>query len=155
MDLDSHRRLFKYDAWANHETLASLRAVPETAAEPLKLFAHVLAAEQLWLSRLRRSGERVVVWPQSTLSDCETRMRELPGAWKRYLDALSPEALGERIEYVNSKGEPWQSRAGDVLTHVVTHSVYHRGQIAAEVRKAGAEPAYTDYIHAVRQGFVP
>lgn len=34
------------------------------------------------------------------------------------------------------------------------HSTYHRGQIAAAMRKAGATPAYTDFIHAVRQGFV-
>jgi uncharacterized damage-inducible protein DinB len=154
MDLATLHHLFAYDAWANHETLASLRAVPETATQPRKLFAHILAAEELWLSRLRRSGERVVVWPESTLPECEARMRELPGAWKRYLDALSPEALGERTDYVNSRGEPWQSRVGDILTHVV-HSVYHRGQVAAEVRRAGAEPASTDYIHAVRRGFVP
>jgi uncharacterized damage-inducible protein DinB len=34
------------------------------------------------------------------------------------------------------------------------HSTYHRGQIAAAMRQAGATPAYTDFIHAVRQGFV-
>ena len=38
----------------------------------------------------------------------------------------------------------------DVLLHVVMHSVYHRGQIATEVRAAGHTPAYTDYIQAVR-----
>ncbi|MFN2385942.1 MAG: DinB family protein [Thermoanaerobaculia bacterium] len=155
MDLATLRRLFEYDAWANHETLASLRAVPETASQPLRLFAHVVAVEQLWLSRLRRSGERVVVWPQIGLSECEARTRELPGAWKRYFDAVPAEGLAERIDYVNSKGESWQSRAGDILMHVVMHSVYHRGQVAAEVRKAGAEPASTDFIHAVRQGYVP
>jgi uncharacterized damage-inducible protein DinB len=34
------------------------------------------------------------------------------------------------------------------------HSGYHRGQIAAAVRESGGEPAYTDYIHAVRQGLI-
>lgn len=42
----------------------------------------------------------------------------------------------------------------DVLTHVIMHSVYHRGQIAAEVRASGSEPAYTDFIEAIRRGFV-
>jgi uncharacterized damage-inducible protein DinB len=41
-----------------------------------------------------------------------------------------------------------------MLVHTVLHSAYHRGQVAAEVRAAGGEPAYTDFIHAVRQGLV-
>jgi uncharacterized damage-inducible protein DinB len=46
------------------------------------------------------------------------------------------------------------SAVQDVLTHVVLHSAYHRGQIASLMRAGGAVPAYTDFIHAVRQGFV-
>jgi uncharacterized damage-inducible protein DinB len=42
----------------------------------------------------------------------------------------------------------------EILTHVVIHSAYHRGQIASDVRAAGGVPAYTDYIHAVRQGLI-
>jgi uncharacterized damage-inducible protein DinB len=42
----------------------------------------------------------------------------------------------------------------DILTHVLLHSAYHRGQIASQTRAAGGTPAYTDFIHAVRQGFV-
>ena len=38
--------------------------------------------------------------------------------------------------------------------HVIMYSVYHRGQIASNVRAEGLTPAYTDFIHAVRQGFV-
>jgi uncharacterized damage-inducible protein DinB len=55
---------------------------------------------------------------------------------------------------VNSKGEPYTSSVEDILTHVVFHGAYHRGQIAAKMRESGLEPAYTDYIHAIRQGFV-
>jgi len=43
---------------------------------------------------------------------------------------------------------------GDVLTHVVTHSGYHRGQIASAIRSDGGTPAYTDFIHAARQGLI-
>jgi uncharacterized damage-inducible protein DinB len=42
----------------------------------------------------------------------------------------------------------------EILTHLVIHSAYHRGQIASDLRAAGQEPAYTDYIHAVRQGLL-
>ena len=42
----------------------------------------------------------------------------------------------------------------DILTHVVLHSAYHRGQIASQMRAGGAPPAYTDFIHAARQGLI-
>ena len=74
--------------------------------------------------------------------------------WTEYLGELKARSLAARVEYVNSKGEPWTSAVGDVLTHVVTHSAYHRGQIATDMRASGLEPAYTDFIHSVRQGFV-
>jgi uncharacterized damage-inducible protein DinB len=56
------------------------------------------------------------------------------------------------VSYVNSKGEPWTNRAEDILLHVVFHSAYHRGQIASDMRPAGLQPAYTDFIHAIRSG---
>ena len=52
------------------------------------------------------------------------------------------------------ENELWSSRVGDILMHVLFHSAYHRGQIALQMRASGVAPAYTDYIHAVRQEFV-
>ena len=42
-----------------------------------------------------------------------------------------------------------------MLLHVVLHSSYHRGQVATAVRRDGAAPAVTDYVHATRRGLVP
>ena len=58
------------------------------------------------------------------------------------------------MSYRNSKGEAWSSRKEDILMHVIMHSAYHRGQVATAMRAAGSTPAYTDFIHSVRQGFV-
>ena len=62
--------------------------------------------------------------------------------------------LAELVTYQNSQGETWSSRKDDILMHLITHSAYHRGQVAVAVRAAGFTPAYTDYIHSIRQGFV-
>ncbi len=71
-----------------------------------------------------------------------------------HFDGPPPAELERVVGYRNSRGEPWTSTVGDVVTHVVIHSAYHRGQVASELRGAGFEPAYTDFIHAVRQGFL-
>ncbi|MFY9673321.1 MAG: DinB family protein [Terriglobales bacterium] len=144
-------RLFDYDGWANGECLKSLRSAtpPESA---IGRMAHILSAKKLWLERLRQVPQSMAVWPGSTLEDCQALADEMVLAWREHLAGLTVEGLAEIIQYKNSKGESWESRVEDVLMHVVMHSAYHRGQIAMEMRKSGMEPAYTDFIHAVRQG---
>ena len=96
----------------------------------------------------------MAVWPSLTLEQCEAHAAELARSWRDYIGALTATGLAERVHYKNSKGEPWSSMAQDILTHVVMHSAYHRGQIATAMRGEGRTPAYTDFIHAVRQGMV-
>ena len=155
MDTVAHyTRLFAYDAWANQEVLANLRAAPTSSARALNYLAHILAAERLWLDRLKQLEEKHRVWPELTLDECEKQTAELAQLWKNYLAASSEADLAQSIRYQNSKGEGWSSRKDDVLMHVIMHSAYHRGQIAAAVRAGGLTPAYTDFIHCVRQGFI-
>jgi uncharacterized damage-inducible protein DinB len=146
------QRLFAYDDWANREALASLRAASSPPPRAQKFLAHILAAESLWLARLKQETRQVVVWPDLSLVECARQIDELRGAWDDYLGALTPATVEESVHYTNTKGERWTNRVEDILLHVVMHSVYHRGQIATEVRAAGFTPAYTDFIQAVRSG---
>lgn len=150
--LEHLRRLLDYDAWANQEVLHAMRAAKACPPKAVKYMAHVLAAEQVWLSRLLHDGEKVVVWPDQTVEDCEQKASTMAHFWRDYIDGLTEAHLTQSVSYTNSKGEPWESTRADILMHVVMHSAYHRGQVAAEMRAAGIEPAYTDFIHAVRQG---
>ena len=155
MELLEHlRRQFAYDAWANSEVLTGLRASARPAARPLQLLAHILSAERLWLERIRKQPQSLPVWPDFTLDQCEAQIAELARLWREFLGEISPAGLSEEVTYKNSKGEPWTSTVEDILTHVVLHSAYHRGQIASKVRAGGEKPAYTDFIHAVRQGLI-
>lgn len=144
------QRLFAYNHWANREELSHLRSVaaPQRA---LEIFAHVIGTERLWLGRIRGDARPAVVWPKLTLDECEAQIDVLRGEWKRILEA--PDKY-RAVEYVNSKGEPWMSTVDDILIHVILHSAYHRGQIATVVRTAGQTPAYTDYIHCARNGWL-
>ena len=148
------RRLFSYDEWANREVLGVLSGNHPDVASSRKLLAHIIAAEWVWLDRLEGRPQSTPVWPDLTLEECRQHTARLPRLWEAYLDRLSPAQLSSTIAYKNTKGEVWTSAIEDVLLHVTTHSAYHRGQIAANLRAAGLQPAYTDYIHGVRQGLV-
>lgn len=153
MDLIEHlRRQFAYDAWANREVLA----VSNTSGRPraLELLAHILSAEQLWLERILGQPQSLPVWPNLSCDQCEAQIAELAQSWRDYFSQLSSAVLSEDVSYRNSKGEAWNSTVQDILTHVLLHSAYHRGQIAVEMRAGGKQPAYTDFIHAIRQGLV-
>lgn len=162
MDTKDFLRMFAYDNWANRECLAAMRAARSASADAslntIARMAHILSAQKLWLERILKQRQSMPVWPSATIEDCTAVADEMSSAWQHYLtqfaSQLPPGSLDGEVEYRNSKGEPWSSRVEDILTHVLFHSAYHRGQIALQMRAAGSEPAYTDFIHAVRQGFV-
>jgi uncharacterized damage-inducible protein DinB len=146
-------RLLWYDVWANRETL---QAMPEQGSPPKSLnwLGHIIAAEYLWLARLAREPAPMPVWPSLSLEDCAEQLNQLSPELLTISEHLTPGRLGENVTYTNSKGERWSSTVEEILTHLVIHSAYHRGQIAADLRVAGHTPPYTDYIHAVRQGLI-
>jgi len=151
--LDYLRRQFVYNEWANREMLASIRANgPDERS--LELMGHIVSAEILWLERLKLQPQSVRVWPALDLGECEAKSAEIADSWRAYLQPMTEADLGHEVQYKNSKGEPWTSNVLDILTHVIMHSAYHRGQIASHMRAIGLTPAYTDFIHGVRQGLV-
>jgi len=147
-------RTFSYDHWANRECLRAMRECKTLPATTLGRLAHILSAEKLWLERLGQQKQTMPVWPTSTIEECEVLADEMALAWRDFLKKLGPDELDRTVEYRNTKGELWSSRIEDVLMHVIMHSAYHRGQVAMEMRAAGAVPAYTDFIHAVRTGIL-
>jgi uncharacterized damage-inducible protein DinB len=141
-------RLLAYDDWANRETLRSLGGTPPAAA--CRRFAHILGAERTWLQRIT-GGAPVAVWPEPDLAAFAGELDDLRRRWRGVLAAEDPLRT---VAYTNTKGRRFESTVGEILLHVVLHGAYHRGQIAADLRAHGVEPAYTDFIHATREEFL-
>jgi uncharacterized damage-inducible protein DinB len=148
---DFLRRQFAYDEWANKEVLNAIRSAGGESQRSLQLMSHILASELLWLERLKHQPQSMPVWPEPDLAQCEAQAATMGGLWLEFLDLITAGDVSQSLSYKNSKGEQWTSTIVDVLTHVVLHSAYHRGQIASHMRANGQTPAYTDFIHGVRQ----
>lgn len=147
---DRIARLFAHLVWADRRTLQSLRDAASPPPRALSLYAHILAAEHVWLARLTAKVPAHPVWPDLTLPECAGLAARNEASYGEFLRGLDAAALARDVAYVNSAGESFVSTAGDILLHVCLHGMYHRGQVALLVREAGAAPATTDYIAFTR-----
>ncbi|HET9178823.1 MAG TPA: DinB family protein [Terriglobia bacterium] len=150
--LDSFRHLFKYDHWANQESLRSISSLSTTNERALKIAGHIVGAQRVWLGRLEApGGAPPAPWPFMTLEETCAAFSELHERWNLFLSSLGPERLDEDIVHRNTKGAEFRVPIRDILMQLVLHGAYHRGQIAAEIRGAGGNPSATDYIVYVRR----
>ncbi len=144
-------RLLEHRLWANSTVIESLTAQRTIPQKAIAILSHLLAAEDVWLRRIRGSPESAPpVWPDLSLPDCEGRCAVNEAAFRALLDSLDDSGLRRDVSYVNSKGERFQNSIEDILIHVCMHGSYHRGQIAALVSASGGNPVNTDYIAWVR-----
>ena len=151
--VEAIRRLVEHMFWADRRVLELLEDLGAArSAEALRLYAHVLAAERVWLLRMEgHDASAQPIWPDWTLEQVEDAAVSVRAEYERLLEGLTDEALERTVEYTNSRGIPFRTRIADILLHVAMHGSYHRGQIAATVRRAGSEPVNTDYITYVRE----
>jgi uncharacterized damage-inducible protein DinB len=144
--------LIDHLAWADARVLSGLRDSPGGDPRALELFAHVLGAEHVWLSRIRGVAPRVAVWPVLTLEACAALAAENAAGLRAALDeeAARDDAFEREVAYVNSAGRAFRSTVADMLLQVALHGCYHRGQVALLVRQSGGVPSATDYIAMAR-----
>src|ERR671918_3059892 len=107
-DPDYYARLLRYDAWANAETLGSLRT-GEVSAKAVRWMGHIVGSGALWLARLRQEPPAMAVWPDLDLEACAAGIERLADRWPRYLESLPAAGLEEGVRYRNSLGEYWTS----------------------------------------------
>lgn len=144
-------RLFRYVAWADRRVLEALRATPSAHDEALPLLAHLLAAEHVWLARLEQREPRHPVWPALGLDDCDRLAAENEAGYRALLGRLGDAQLSEAVRYRTSQGREFVTPVLDILTQVVTHGPYHRGQIARIIARAGGTALNTDFITFARE----
>lgn len=148
---DYLERMFRYVAWADRRSMAALRAAPAAWPEALPLLAHLLAAEHVWLARLQLREPCHPVWPALGLDACDALAAENEAGYRAYLAQLGDGQLVAPVRYRTTRGEEFETAVVDILTQVVTHGPYHRGQIARAIGRGGGVAVNTDFITFVRE----
>jgi uncharacterized damage-inducible protein DinB len=153
---DDFASLYAYNRWADGLILDACRKLtPEQyVAEPApgwgsvrSTIVHIAAATEGWIRGI--AGENVATFPTEedlpTIDDAERHMENAYRILGELLPALTPEQLvAPRLFQGRGRSAtlpPWT-----VLRHVVNHATYHRGQVAAKLKRLGVEPPPTDFI---------
>ena len=153
---DDFSSLFAYNRWADRRILDACRKLSEEqyAAEPFPGWSsirssiyHIAIVTQGWLRGV--AGESVQSVPTeaevASVDDAERVLDQAYRLFETVAPSLSPQFLATPRTF-SGRGRtvvlpPWA-----VLRQIVNHSTYHRGQVAAKLKRLGFDPPMTDLI---------
>ena len=85
-----------------------------------------------------------------TLEDLSADIRKSDREYIDYVSALDRDQLAEQIDFAFTDGAPGRMSREEMLMHVITHGVGHRGQVSAVMLLNSVTPAkdgFTTYLH--------
>ncbi len=137
--------MLQYDCWSNTRVMDYLLSNGGGSERSRKLLEHILFAQNVWMSRIKG---RPFLAPTAPLSLDDLRV-EFQKSYDEYLEFLSwlqDDELDSTVQYQDLKGNQGSNSLRIILTQVLNHGTYHRGQIALITRDEGGVPLATDYI---------
>jgi len=157
MELESMRRLYAYNHWANDKILASVSGLAweEFTRKDGTRFGslwgtlvHIFGVEWLYPQRWQGNSPRALPTADSiaTFAALQAYWNDIKTAQERFLATLTDERLQGRLEYVNLQGQTYGYPLIDQMKHLVNHSTYHRGQVTLQLRSLGKKAVSTDYL---------
>ena len=153
---DLFKRLFAYKAWANDELLTALaRLGGDSPVMPLaiKALSHTHVVDRIFAAHLRLTPHAYVSANLGQLPTLEALSADIRATDREYIDYVSTldrEQLAERIDFTFTDGMPGRMSREEMLMHVITHGVGHRGQVSAVMLLNSVAPAsdgFTTYLH--------
>lgn len=153
---DTLQRLFRHKAWANDElliTLARLDSESPVTGLAIKALSHSYIVDRIFAAHMRGRPHAYTSANSSEMATLETLsadIRKSDQEYIEYVSALDRSQLAESIEFTFTDGAPGRMSREEMLMHVITHGIGHRGQISALMLLNCLPPAkdgFTTYLH--------
>ncbi|RVC76139.1 damage-inducible protein DinB [Mesorhizobium sp. M4A.F.Ca.ET.022.05.2.1] len=152
------RSLFDYQAWANAELLESLADLAQAHASErhaaIRLLNHNLVVSKIFAAYL--SGTRHGYVSDNTedtpsLDALRADVEAMDRWYRDYLDAVTPQLLAELVPFIFTDGDKAMMSRQEMLTHVVIHGGYHRGEIGRILAQIAVTPPWDTFaVHLHR-----
>lgn len=152
-----------YQYWANDVLFNALDLIDDAARRsPQGLFFdsihhtvdHIYVGTHAWFLRLKNEPTGAINFREVVHSEwraLKNALRQEVRQLQRWLDAQPESFFDEMLEYKSSDGKPRSNWVRDILTHVGSHMVHHRGQASAVATRLGAPAPEMDYIYYKRE----
>jgi uncharacterized damage-inducible protein DinB len=138
-------KLYQYNAWANKRVLGTLDRQNVNDPKILSLMGHVVAAQFLWLHRIKGlPAPDVKLWGDYSLPQLLELADKAGKEWLAFVEITDD--FNRELTYRNYIDEPYTNNVEMIMVHLVNHSSYHRAQVAMLLRQKGLEPINTDFI---------
>lgn len=138
-------KLYQYNEWANNRVIKCLTEQQVKDEKVLSVFGHVLAAQFLWLHRIKNlAPPSVKLWGEYNLDTLQKMVKDANQQWTEFID--SNESFDREMTYTNYVGDLYTNNVETIMMHLVNHCSYHRAQVALLLRQKGFEPINTDLI---------
>jgi uncharacterized damage-inducible protein DinB len=150
------RLLTRYSAWANSLLYSALGELPDVELTTprqivfgnlIRTLNHVYTIDLVWRAHLEGMAHGFTTRTPDvlmSLSAMRTAQAALDRWYIHYAEEMS-DHLGEQIvDFTFIGGGEGSMTRGDIVLHVVNHTTYHRGHIAAMMYQIPALPPTTD-----------
>lgn len=150
------QRLFRYKAWADAELLKELARFGDNSAIvslAIKALSHSYIVDRIFAAHLRRQAHSYTSANTSEMPTLENLSAAIRASDREYIDyvaTLDSDQLAEQIDFTFTDGASGRMSRDEMLMHVITHGVGHRGQVSAVMLLNSARPAkdgFTTYLH--------
>lgn len=157
MDVTSISTLIRYKAWANdllYRCLSALDRASLDAPHPIlfgsliRTLNHVYSMDRVWQCHLLGTAHGLTSRNPShcpSFEELSQRQNQIDRWFVDYAETLDAHQLAQTIEFSYIGGKPGSLSRLDILLHVVNHTTYHRGHVAAMLYERGIAPPSTDY----------
>ena len=148
--------LFAYDRWANRTVFDTCRklSAEQYVTEPVpgwssvrSTISHIALATEFNLRTLAGDPDDCIP-TEADLATVDDVAQLLERAYRRF-EELRPTLTPERLNTVltlRAVGRTFTLPRWAILRHIVNHSTYHRGQVAAKLKRFGIEQPNTDFF---------
>lgn len=138
-------KLYNYNYWSNKRALGAIQKQQVSDAKILQLMGHVLAAQYLWLHRIKGlPAPDVKLWGDYSLERLLDMAEDVGKKWIEFVERT--DNFDRELTYRNYTNDPYTNNVENIMIHLVNHSSYHRAQVAMLMRQKGYEPINTDFI---------
>lgn len=109
---------------------------------------HILIVDWYYVDALEGGGKGLAVFerevPFPELEGLTAAQREVDRRLLTYVEGLVDDAALDRVVSMQRRDRVQRERAGDVLLHLMSHQIHHRGQVHAMLSGTPAPPPQLD-----------